>query len=136
MPILMNTLTKQEEFEDEDEWKPNKAAGVCILLAASCCEDSIIEFVMPFVNTNIQSSNWRHREASILAFANILEGPSQAALMPYAVQAMPVLIQCMQDDMTPVRDTVAYAVGRVCEFLPEAVVDQEYTPLLVQVSGW
>lgn len=133
VPILTSTLTKQEEFEDEDEWKPNRAAGVCILLAATCCEDSILEHVMPFVTGNIQSQDWRYREASIMAFANILEGPSQATLMPYAVQAMPVLIQSMQDSMTPVRDTVAYAIGRVCDFLPEAIVGQAYTGVLVEV---
>jgi importin subunit beta-1 len=30
----MQTLTKQEEFDDEDEWNPCKAAGVCLMLVS------------------------------------------------------------------------------------------------------
>ena len=32
VPILMQTLTKQEEFDDDDDWNPCKAAGVCLML--------------------------------------------------------------------------------------------------------
>ena len=49
VPILMQTLTKQEEFDDEDEWNPCKAAGVCLMLIATCCEDDVVQHVLPFV---------------------------------------------------------------------------------------
>lgn len=42
VPILMQTLTKQEEHDDEDDWNPCKAAGVCLMLMANCCEDAIV----------------------------------------------------------------------------------------------
>ena len=45
----MQTLTKQEEFDDEDEWNPCKAAGVCLMLIATCCEDDVVQHVLPFV---------------------------------------------------------------------------------------
>lgn len=49
VPLLMQTLTKQEEFDDEDDWNPCKAAGVCLMLLATCCEDDIVAHVLPFV---------------------------------------------------------------------------------------
>ena len=37
-PALTNMLTHQEEDADEEEWNPAKAAGVCLMNLASCCE--------------------------------------------------------------------------------------------------
>lgn len=51
-PILLESLAKQEEFDDEDDWNPNKAAGVCLMLMASCCENDIVEHVLPFVKVS------------------------------------------------------------------------------------
>ena len=31
-------LTHQEEDADDEEWNPAKAAGVCLMNLASCCE--------------------------------------------------------------------------------------------------
>ena len=42
VPALMMSLTKQEEFDDEDNWNLCKAAGVCLMLLATCCEDDIV----------------------------------------------------------------------------------------------
>lgn len=54
VPVLMQTLTKQEEYDDDDDWNPCKAAGVCLMLLANCCEDVIVPHVLPFVKTNIE----------------------------------------------------------------------------------
>lgn len=54
VPVLMQTLTKQEEYDDEDDWNPCKAAGVCLMLLANCCEDVIVPHVLPFVKENIE----------------------------------------------------------------------------------
>lgn len=32
----------QEELDDEDDWNPSKAAGVCIMLLANLCEDDVL----------------------------------------------------------------------------------------------
>ena len=50
VPVLMQTLTKQEEYDDENDWNPCKAAGVCLMLLSNCCEDVIVPFLLPFVN--------------------------------------------------------------------------------------
>ena len=47
---------------------------------AQCTTNRIVELVLPFVQANIQSPNWRLREASILSFVCILDGPSRDQL--------------------------------------------------------
>lgn len=61
-------LFMQEELDDEDDWNPSKAAGVCLMLLATCCEDDIVPFVLPFVKDNIKSTDWRYRDAALMAF--------------------------------------------------------------------
>jgi len=123
VPVLMMMLTKQEESDDDDEWNPCKAAGVCIMLLATCVEDDIVQYVLPFVTENISSSSWNHRDAAILAFGSILEGPDPTKLRPIVEQAMPTMIKSLGDPSVVVRDTAAWTLGRVCELSPEAAVN-------------
>ncbi|XP_071449486.1 importin subunit beta-1 [Hetaerina americana] len=131
VPVLMQKLTKQEEFDDEDDWNPSKAAGVCLMLLATCCEDAIVPFVLPFVKQNIKSPNWRFRDAALMAFGSILGGLDPSTLKTLVEQAMPTLIDMMYDVSVAVRDTAAWNFGRVCEIIPEAAINENYLkPLL------
>lgn len=132
VPLLLASLTKQEEFDDDDEWNPCKAAGVCLMLMASCCEDDIIPHVVPFVKDNIHHEDWRHRDAAVMAFGSILEGPDPNTLKQLVDQALPMLIESLKDPSVIVRDTGAWTIGRVCEILPDAVINEHYlNPLLL-----
>nr|CAH7741023.1 unnamed protein product [Callosobruchus chinensis] len=131
VPILLQKLTKQEELDDEDDWNPSKAAGVCMMLLATCCEDEIVPHVLPFVKENIKSENWRFRDASLMAFGSILGGLENNTLKPLVEQAMPTLIELMYDNSVSVRDTAAWTFGRICEIIPEAAINETYLkPLL------
>lgn len=62
----------QEEFDDDDEWNPCKAAGVCLMLMATCCEDDVVPHILPFVKDNISSPDWRYRDAAVMAFGKCM----------------------------------------------------------------
>lgn len=124
VPILLQRLCEQKDTEDDDEWNPCKAAGVCVMLLASCVEDEIIPHVMPFINENIKSSNWQYRDAAVMAFGSVIEGPSSEKLKPIVEQAMPMFIELLKDPSVIVRDTAAWTIGRVCESVPEAVINE------------
>ncbi|XP_076088183.1 importin subunit beta-1-like isoform X2 [Mytilus galloprovincialis] len=131
-PILLVCLTKQEELDDDDEWNPCKAAGVCLMLMATCCEDDVVPHVLPFVQKHIRDQDWRYRDAAVMAFGSVLEGPDPQKLKPIVEQAMPMLIELLKDSSVVVRDTAAWTVGRVCELLPDSVIDEKtLNPLLI-----
>lgn len=73
-------VSLQDESVDDDEWNPTKAAGVCLMLLAQCCEDDIVPHVIPFVDENIRNPDWRYRDAAVMSFGSILEGPNPNAL--------------------------------------------------------
>lgn len=76
----------QDENDDDDDWNPCKAAGVCLMLLATCCEDDVVPHVLPFIKEHIKHPDWRYRDASIMAFGSILEGPELNLLKPLVVQ--------------------------------------------------
>jgi len=137
VPELMSRLTKQDEYDDEDDWNPCKAAGVCMMLLATCCEDDIVPHVLPFVKDNIKHPDWRHRDAALMSFGSILEGPDPAQLKPLVEQAMPMLIELMKDNSVVVKDTAAWTIGRVCELIPDAAINPNTLQPLLEalVSG-
>ncbi|CAK4084837.1 unnamed protein product [Aphanomyces euteiches] len=116
VPMLLNTLTQQDEDQFEDDtWNLSMAGATTLTLAAQVVEDAIVQPVMQFVTSNIQSPNWRQKEAAIMAFGSILDGPAHATIQPIVENAMPVLITCMNDPHPLVRDTTAWTIGRICE---------------------
>ncbi|XP_072298908.1 importin subunit beta-1 [Eucyclogobius newberryi] len=132
VPILTQTLTKQDENDDDDDWNPCKAAGVCLMLLATCCEDDVVPHVLPFIKENIKHPDWRYRDASVMAFGSILEGPELNHLKPIIIQGMPTMIELMKDPSVVVRDTTAWTVGRICELMPEAAINDLYLAPLLQ----
>ncbi|KAI6652953.1 Importin subunit beta-1-like [Oopsacas minuta] len=111
VPILQELMTKQEEVDDDDEWNPCKAAGVCIMLMANVAENDIVDKVMPFIDANIKSADWRYREAAVMCLGSILDGPDEETLSNIVTQALAIMIELLSDSMIPVRDTAAWTIG-------------------------
>ncbi|CDS08530.1 hypothetical protein LRAMOSA09891 [Lichtheimia ramosa] len=136
LPVLLWLLTKQEEDADEDEWNVSMSAATCLTLYAQCVRSAIIGPIVPFVESNIQHTDWHYREAAVMAFGSILDGPDIAVVMPLVDRALPTLIGMMTDPVVHVKDTVAWTLGRVCELLvdcikPEVHLQQLITALIL-----
>ncbi|KAH9834388.1 ARM repeat-containing protein [Rhodofomes roseus] len=117
VPVLLQLLTRQEEDADEDEWNISMAAGTCLGLLAQAVADTIVPAVIPFIEANIKAQDWHHREAAVMAFGSILEGPDPNVLTPLVNQALPILIDMMNDPNLHVKDTDAWTLGRICDLL-------------------
>ncbi|EDW75990.1 uncharacterized protein Dwil_GK15231 [Drosophila willistoni] len=131
-PVLVEKLTKQDECDDEDTWSPAKASSVCLMLLATCCEDEIVPHVLPFIKENIESPNWRYRDAAVMTFGSVLNGLEPNTLKPLVEQAMPTLIRLMYDSSVIVRDTTAWTFGRICDIIPEAAINKTYLQTLLE----
>ncbi|XP_019853838.1 PREDICTED: importin subunit beta-1 isoform X2 [Amphimedon queenslandica] len=126
LPILLRILAKQEEYDDEDDWVPSKAAGVCLSLMASCTEDSIVPLVIPFVKENIFNGDWRFRDAAVMALGCIMEGPDPDQLAQFISEVLLRIIELMKSDpLIQVKDSAAWTIGRICEQVPSTVLHLE-----------
>jgi importin subunit beta-1 len=119
IPMLLETLTKQEEDQDTDEnaWNLAMAGGTALGLVARTVGDDVVQLVMPYVQENIMKPDWRCREAATFAFGSILDGPSPEKLAPLVHMAIGFLLNAMKDENSHVKDTTAWTIGRICEFL-------------------
>ncbi|KAH9476952.1 Importin subunit beta-1 [Psilocybe cubensis] len=117
VPVLLHLLTQQEEEAEEDEWNVSMAAATCLALLAGAVQDTIVPAVIPFIEANIKAENWHQREAAIMTFGSILEGPDPNVLTPLVNQALPLLIDMMSDTNLHVKDTTAWTLGRICDLL-------------------
>ena len=133
LPVLLQLLTRQEEDADEDEWNVSMAAGTCLGLLAQAVTDNIVPAVIPFIEANIRAQDWHQREAAVMAFGSILDGPDPTVLEPLVNQALPILIDMMADQNVQVRDTVAWTLGRICDIQTNAIKPEIHLRPLVSV---
>jgi importin subunit beta-1 len=115
VPMLEQSLCKQDDEQTTDMWNLSQAAAVCLTFCAQAIRDDVVGIVMPFVTGSIQSPDWRLREAATMAFGCILEGPSKESLAALVGEAIPIMLQKLEDQSVLVRDTSAWALGRIAE---------------------
>jgi importin subunit beta-1 len=113
-PLLTETLTKQEEDEDEDSFNLHMAGHVCLTCISQTVEDAVVPVIMPFVQQNIQNESWRLRDAAIMAFISILDGPKEETIGPFVSQSVSVLLNLLSDPHVMVRDTAAHCISKIC----------------------
>ncbi|KAI0521098.1 armadillo-type protein [Xylaria bambusicola] len=121
VPQLLTLLTKQDEDAADDEYNLARAAYQCLQLYAQAVGANIVPHVLQFVEQHLRSEDWHYREAAVAAFGAIMEGPEEKTLEPIVKQALPILISMMEDSSIFVKDSTAYALGRITEACSDAI---------------
>lgn len=141
LPVLLELLTQQSEDADEDDWTRSMAAAACLELLARDVGDDIVQPVVPFVEAGIRREEWQHREAAVMAFGSILDGPDPTTLAPLVSQALGALINMMGNDPSnAVRDTVAWTLSKITEVMlevidPDAQLNDLVSALVMGLQG-
>ncbi|KAJ5625043.1 hypothetical protein N7510_001352 [Penicillium lagena] len=131
LPVLLQAMCRQDEDAGDDEYNVSRAAYQALQLYAQCVQGDVIQPVVGFVEENIRSEDWRRRDAAVASFGAIMEGPEPSTLEPLIKQALSVLLGMMEDSSVQVRDSTAYALGRVCDCCPEVLdPDVHLQPLI------
>jgi importin subunit beta-1 len=131
VPILTGTLTKQEEDADDDDFTLQMAGQLCLTSVSQTVEDAVVPVIAPFVQQNIGHQDWHYRDAAILAFISMLEGPSQQVISEYVKQSVPLLLQLLNDPHETVRDSAAHCISRIC-LLHIGCIDANMFPSMLE----
>lgn len=111
LPTLLKLLIKDKDMvdklENEDEWDIPKSASNCLSLLASCCKELLVPQIIRFIEQNLLVSNqidWNQKEAAIIAFGSILNGPSKSKMKPLVeqVKLKIYLYNALQNQLTPI----------------------------------
>lgn len=116
--ICKELLVRQEEGQTEDDWNLSVAGGKLLQSLAEAVGAPVQAPVMQFVYANINSANWREREAAVMAFGCIIgvqDDAGQEAIQDTVAQAVPGLLEYLRDSNEMVADTSAWVLAIVCE---------------------
>eukprot|EP01055_Gregarina_sp_Pseudo9_P003622 Gregarina_sp_Pseudo_9__3621@NODE_377_length_3007_cov_24_904987_g356_i0_p1_GENE_NODE_377_length_3007_cov_24_904987_g356_i0NODE_377_length_3007_cov_24_904987_g356_i0_p1_ORF_typecomplete_len892_score275_78HEAT_EZ/PF13513_6/1_4e02HEAT_EZ/PF13513_6/1_1e03HEAT_EZ/PF13513_6/3_8e07HEAT_EZ/PF13513_6/3_9e02HEAT_EZ/PF13513_6/3_5HEAT_EZ/PF13513_6/1_1e02CLASP_N/PF12348_8/6_5e03CLASP_N/PF12348_8/0_017CLASP_N/PF12348_8/6_8CLASP_N/PF12348_8/4e02CLASP_N/PF12348_8/6e02CLASP_N/PF12348_8/0_0049CLASP_N/PF12348_8/9_8 len=131
LPVLFEATTQADEDEDcldDDEWNVAMAAGTSIGLCAQVLKDEILPLALTFIEANFGHAKWNRREAAVLVYGSVLEGPSTRAFGPALRKSFEPLCKGLHDESRPVRDTTAWTIARVAKFHLPTIVDYLGTP--------
>lgn len=131
-PVLLELLAQQDEDAGDEDYNISRAAYQCLQLYSQTIGGDIVPIVLGFVENNLRHEDWHWRDAAVSAFGAIMEGPEEKMLDPLIKQALPVLIGMMDDSVVQVKDSAAYALGRICENVSESIDAETHLPSLVR----
>lgn len=132
LPRLLSLLTKQNEDPEDDDWSVAMAAGSCLQLLATATGVYVVEPTLAFFVANIELEDWRNREAAVMAFGSILEGPDIEQLKPAIQEAINPIERLVHDSTIQVKETVTWCLGRITEVALSALdFNNDLEPLLL-----
>lgn len=113
----------QEDDQDEDTYNKTTEAAACLAAMASTIGDEVLQHVVPWVQANIISPDWHLREAAVMAFGSIMDGPEDARghLGQCVREMIQTLIQYLTDSEDLVKNSAAWCIMRITEFCPTAI---------------
>lgn len=131
LPVLLTLLTKQNEDPEDDDWSVAMAAGSCLQLFATTTGMYVVEPTLNFFAANIDLPEWRNREAAVMAFGSILEGPEIDQLKSAIQEAIKPILNLIADPTIQVRETVTWCLGKIAEIALNAInLETDLEPLL------
>lgn len=132
IPTLLTLLTKQNEDPEDDDWSVAMAAGACLQLFSQDVGNYIVNPTLLFVDANINGGLWRQKEAAVMAFGSILEGPDAQQLKQFITQALPPILASINDESLHVKETVAWCLGRIADLVVDAIDPLTQLPSLME----
>jgi importin subunit beta-1 len=135
VPILLETLSTQADEIDDDEFDLRAAGASCLEAFSITVTDPMVPIVIPFVQQNITNTDWRLRDAAIVAFSCLLDGPSTTALGPFVSQSIPVLLAAFGDANEIVRDDATHCVSNISKLHLTAVQGDQVHGIIQGLLG-
>ncbi|QPG72827.1 hypothetical protein FOA43_000129 [Brettanomyces nanus] len=132
LPTLLSLLTRQNEDPDDDSWSVAMAAGACLQLFAQNTGNYVVRPTLQFVEQNLGGDGWRQKEAAVMAFGSILDGPDRGELRTVISQALPPILLLIKNESEPVRETVSWCLGRIADLVVDAIDIQTMLPPLLE----
>ncbi|KAJ2860345.1 hypothetical protein GGI22_002737 [Coemansia erecta] len=104
-------------FSDDDdddvyaEWNLRKCSAASLDVMSSAFGDQLLEFVLPVLREELDSDDWRVKEAGILALGAIADG-CLSGMEPHMPTLLPFLIRWFKDEKALVRSIACWSASR------------------------
>ncbi|KAI9485129.1 armadillo-type protein [Zychaea mexicana] len=110
-----------EDFDDDEfysEWTLRKCSAAALDVLSTTYNRHVVVVLLPLLNHNLFSQDWRERESGILALGAAAEGGLED-IAPHLPDMMPYLIQSLNDPKPLIRSITCWALGRFSRWCVE-----------------
>ncbi|KAI8342075.1 armadillo-type protein [Chlamydoabsidia padenii] len=112
-----------DDYDDEDddifnEWNIRKCSAAALDIICTSYEGDAIGLLMPLLKTELESSDWLHRECGILALGAAAEGGVQD-IAPHLPELVPYLLTHLNDTKPLVRSITCWTLGRYANWIAQ-----------------
>jgi importin subunit beta-1 len=124
------------EDENLDEMPENSltlAAGYTLENISRVVRNFIIPPLLNFIQPRIGSDKWGDRYISLIAFGSIIDGPEEQQFNAAIGEFYSGFVNMIHDPVPKVRQTAAFVLYKMAEFLPNMIlsISQENLDLFV-----
>ena len=101
-PEMSDDEDEEDDEDDEDdddiymEWNLRKCSASALDVFSAVYGTSMLDILLPLLQTELFHSEWKHRECGILALGAVAEG-CMAGIEPHLPTLIPYLIQTLKD---------------------------------------
>lgn len=128
---------EEDDYDDDDEdlyaeWNLRKCSAAALDVLSTVYETRLLEQCLPHLKATLSSSDWKEREAGILALGAIAEG-CMSGMIPILPDIFPHLISMLKDGKPLIRQITCWTLGRYGRWpahLPEADKQIYFVPLI------
>ncbi|CDH53126.1 transportin-1 isoform 2 [Lichtheimia corymbifera JMRC:FSU:9682] len=115
-----------DDYDDDDlddefygEWNLRKCSAATLDVLCTSFEGELIQLLMPLLKTELESTDWLHRECGILALGAAAEGGMQE-IAPHLPELVPYLFTNLNDPKPLVRSITCWTLGRYATWIHQA----------------
>jgi len=97
--VLEDDDDEDDEDDDDDiymEWNLRKCSASALDVLSSVYGNSMLEILLPLLQTELFHTEWKHRECGILALGAVAEG-CMSGIEPHLPTLVPYLISTLKD---------------------------------------
>lgn len=128
----------EDDDDDEDgvddvyaEWNLRKCSAATLDVLSTMFGNEILPALLPILNESLMNTEWKYREAGVLALGAIAEG-CMSGIVQHLHQLVPYLFNCLKDSEHLVRAITCWTLGRYCAWCldPTPPGQDFFTPLI------
>lgn len=134
VPLLLRCLTSVNEEIENDDWTIQASASLCLENISIAMEGLVLRFVLPFVSSNIRSQEWQLRDAAIVAFMSVQDGPSTEELGRFVSESLELMLAAFDDPSRQVQSSAMSCLATMCK-LHFAAFSHEQISAIINASG-
>ncbi|EPS41322.1 hypothetical protein H072_4848 [Dactylellina haptotyla CBS 200.50] len=103
------------DVNPEDKWNLRKCSAAALDVLANVYHDTIFQIILPYLEKNLQHTEWSYQEAAVLALGAVADG-CWDTVTPHLPKLIPYLLTLLNSEEPLVRQITCWTLGRYAKW--------------------